>query len=169
MYTQTVEELFDRIGRIAMRLKDSGMTYREVGDIIENSPEAARRRYLRAKMREKYAIRPATELEMLERENRWEAFFASPNTVDLSIADLGLSERPRSCLRRSGVDTVIQLLARTEDDLLAVTNLGQKSLDQIIDRLRERNLSLRPTVYQQGLRRKVAAPSDWVYGTECNQ
>ena len=46
--------------------------------------------------------------------------------IDLPIEDLDLSERPRNCLKRAQVDTLAQLLEKTEDDLLAVTNFGQK-------------------------------------------
>ena len=158
---ETVSELYDRLGRISVRLRESGMTLREVGEIMETSPENVRRRYLRTKMRERYNIRPSTELELLERENRWAAFFASPNTVDLSLDDLGVSERPRNCFRRCRVETVTQLLARTEDDLMAVTNFGQKSLDEVVDRLRERGLALRPRVHHAGTRHLISAPINW--------
>ena len=63
--------------------------------------------------------------------------------MDLPIEDLDLSERPRNCLKRAQVDTIGQLLEKTEDDLLAVTNFGQKSLDEVIEKLDERGLSLR--------------------------
>jgi len=49
--------------------------------------------------------------------------------LDLPIEDLDLSERPRNCLKRAQVNTVGELLEKTEDDLLAITNFGQKSLD----------------------------------------
>jgi DNA-directed RNA polymerase subunit alpha len=61
----------------------------------------------------------------------------------LPIEDLDLSERPRNCLKRAQVDTIGQLLEKSEDDLLAVTNFGQKSLDEVIEKLDERGLSLR--------------------------
>ena len=67
---------------------------------------------------------------------------ASPD-LDKPIEDLDLSERPRNCLKRAQVDTVGQLLEKTEDDLLAVTNFGQKSLDEVIEKLDERGLALR--------------------------
>ena len=59
------------------------------------------------------------------------------------IEDLDLSERPRNCLKRAQVDTVGQLLEKTVDDLLAVTNFGQKSLDEVIEKLDERGRALR--------------------------
>jgi DNA-directed RNA polymerase subunit alpha len=61
----------------------------------------------------------------------------------MPIEDLDLSERPRNCLKRAQVDTIGQLLEKTEDDLLAVTNFGQKSLDEVIEKLDERGLALR--------------------------
>lgn len=63
--------------------------------------------------------------------------------LDLLIEDLDLSERPRNCLKRAQVNTVGELLLKSEDDLLAVTNFGQKSLDEVIQKLDERGLSLR--------------------------
>ncbi|NLA34634.1 MAG: DNA-directed RNA polymerase subunit alpha [Actinobacteria bacterium] len=63
--------------------------------------------------------------------------------LDLLIEDLDLSERPRNCLKRAQVNTVGELLQKTEDDLLAITNFGQKSLDEVLVKLDERGLSLR--------------------------
>ncbi len=63
--------------------------------------------------------------------------------VDLPIEDLDLSERPRNCLKRGQINTIGELLRKSEDDLLAITNFGQKSLDEIIEKLDERGLSLR--------------------------
>jgi DNA-directed RNA polymerase subunit alpha len=63
--------------------------------------------------------------------------------LDLPIEDLDLSERPRNCLKRAQVNTIGELVERTPEDLLAITNFGQKSLDEVIQRLDERGLSLR--------------------------
>jgi len=63
--------------------------------------------------------------------------------LDLPIEDLDLSERPRNCLKRAQVNTVGELVQKSEDDLLAITNFGQKSLDEVIVKLDERGLSLR--------------------------
>ena len=57
--------------------------------------------------------------------------------------ELDLSERPRNCLKRAQVNTVGELLQKSEDDLLAITNFGQKSLDEVIQKLDERGLSLK--------------------------
>ena len=63
--------------------------------------------------------------------------------LDLPIEDLDLSERPRNCLKRAQVNSVGELLEKTEEDLLAITNFGQKSLDEVIVKLDERGLKLR--------------------------
>ncbi len=63
--------------------------------------------------------------------------------LDLPIEDLDLSERPRNCLKRAQVNTIGELVQKTEDDLLAITNFGQKSLDEVLQKLDERGLSLR--------------------------
>ncbi len=68
--------------------------------------------------------------------------------LDLPIEALDLSERPRNCLRRAQIKTVGELVERTSDDLLNITNFGQKSLDEVIAKLDELGLSLAdaPTV-----------------------
>ncbi|MEX2294431.1 MAG: DNA-directed RNA polymerase subunit alpha [Acidimicrobiales bacterium] len=63
--------------------------------------------------------------------------------LDLPIEDLDLSERPRNCLKRAQVNSIGELLLKTDDDLLAITNFGQKSLDEVIEKLNERGLALR--------------------------
>jgi len=67
---------------------------------------------------------------------------ASPD-LELAIEELELSERPRNCLKRARVDTIGQLVQKTEDDLLAITNFGSKSLEEVLQKLDERGLSLR--------------------------
>jgi DNA-directed RNA polymerase subunit alpha len=63
--------------------------------------------------------------------------------LDHPIEDLDLSERPRNCLKRAQVNTIGELVMKTHDDLLNITNFGQKSLDEVIAKLDERGLSLR--------------------------
>jgi DNA-directed RNA polymerase subunit alpha len=63
--------------------------------------------------------------------------------LDLLIEDLDLSERPRNCLKRAQINTVGELVQKSEDDLLAITNFGQKSLDEVLQKLDERGLALR--------------------------
>jgi DNA-directed RNA polymerase subunit alpha len=68
---------------------------------------------------------------------------ASSPDLDLPIEDLDLSERPSNCLKRAQINTIGELLTKTEDDLLNITNFGQKSLDEVKQKLDERGLSLR--------------------------
>lgn len=63
--------------------------------------------------------------------------------LDLRIEDLDLTERPRNCLKRAQINTIGDLVDRTLDDLLNITNFGQKSLDEVLQKLDERGLSLR--------------------------
>ncbi len=73
-----------------------------------------------------------------------EVAISSPTSPDLElpVEDLDLSERPRNCLKRARVDTIGQLLEKSEEDLLAITNFGQKSLDEVRVKLDERGLTL---------------------------
>lgn len=63
--------------------------------------------------------------------------------LDLPIEALDLSERPRNCLRRAQVQTVGELIEKTEEDLLNITNFGQKSLEEVVVKLDELGFSLR--------------------------
>jgi len=67
---------------------------------------------------------------------------SSPD-LELPIEALDLSERPRNCLRRAQIQTVGELVTRTEEDLLNITNFGQKSLEEVVAKLDELGLSLR--------------------------
>ena len=68
---------------------------------------------------------------------------ASSPDLDLPIEDLDLSERPSNCLKRAQINTIGELLTKNEDDLLNITNFGQKSLDEVKQKLDERGLTLR--------------------------
>jgi DNA-directed RNA polymerase subunit alpha len=70
-----------------------------------------------------------------------EAESTSPD-LDLPIEALDLSERPRNCLRRAQIQTVGELVKKTEEDLLNITNFGQKSLEEVTAKLDELGLSL---------------------------
>ena len=69
---------------------------------------------------------------------------SSPD-LSLTIDALDLSERPQNCLARANIATVGQLLDFTEEDLLNLTNFGQKSLDELVAKLDELGLSLPTT------------------------
>jgi DNA-directed RNA polymerase subunit alpha len=63
--------------------------------------------------------------------------------LELSIDDLELSVRSYNCLKRAGINTVQELITRSLDDMIKVRNLGKKSLDEIANKLKELNLSLK--------------------------
>ncbi len=62
--------------------------------------------------------------------------------LDRPIEELDLTERPRNCLKRAQINTIGELVQRTPAELLAITNFGQKSLDEVLQRLDERGLAL---------------------------
>ena len=70
--------------------------------------------------------------------------------LDLPIEALGLSERPRNCLRRAQIHAVGKLVDRTAEDLLNITNFGQKSLEEVVAKLDELGLSLRASADTEG-------------------
>ena len=61
----------------------------------------------------------------------------------LPIEDLNLTVRSYNCLKREGIHTVGELNARSEADLLDIRNFGQKSIDEVKDKLAELGLSLK--------------------------
>ena len=63
--------------------------------------------------------------------------------LDMPIEDLDLSERPRNCLKRGQIHSVGELLEKSIDDLMAIPNFGQKSLDEVVQKLDERGLALK--------------------------
>jgi len=62
--------------------------------------------------------------------------------LDMSIEELDLSVRAYNCLRRHGVDTVEDLAALKEEDIIKVKNLGKKSMKEIKDKLNDLGLGL---------------------------
>jgi DNA-directed RNA polymerase subunit alpha len=60
-----------------------------------------------------------------------------------SIEELELSVRAYNCLKREGIDTVEKLLEYTEDDLLDIRNFGQKSIQEVKDKIKELGLSFK--------------------------
>ncbi len=64
--------------------------------------------------------------------------------LDLSTAEIGLAVRTTNCLEEKGIFTVRQLLGSTREDLLSITNFGEKTLDEVYAAL-ERIGFARPT------------------------
>jgi DNA-directed RNA polymerase subunit alpha len=65
-------------------------------------------------------------------------------TPNITIEDLELSVRAFNCLKRANINTIAELLTKSESDLLNIKNFGKKSSDEVIERLQAFSLSLRP-------------------------
>ncbi|MBO4276929.1 MAG: DNA-directed RNA polymerase subunit alpha [Clostridia bacterium] len=63
--------------------------------------------------------------------------------LEMTIEELDMSVRSFNCLKRAGIDTVEDLINRTEEDMMKVRNLGKKSLEEVIQKLQSLGLSLR--------------------------
>ena len=63
--------------------------------------------------------------------------------LEMAIDELDLSVRSSNCLHRAGINTVQELIQRSEEDMMKVRNLGRKSLEEVINKLAEMDLSLR--------------------------
>ena len=58
--------------------------------------------------------------------------------------NLNLSVRSYNCLKRAGINTVEELTNRTSEDMMKVRNLGRKSLEEVLAKLKELGLELKP-------------------------
>ena len=64
--------------------------------------------------------------------------------LDMTIEELDLSVRSYNCLKRAGIQTVQDLAAKSEDDMIKVRNLGKKSLKEVKEKLVELGLGFKP-------------------------
>ena len=62
--------------------------------------------------------------------------------LEMSIDELELSVRSYNCLKRAGINTVEELTNKTPEDMMKVRNLGRKSLEEVLAKLKELNLEL---------------------------
>ena len=62
--------------------------------------------------------------------------------LEMSIDELELSVRSYNCLKRAGINTVEELCNKTPDEMMKVRNLGRKSLEEVLEKLKELGLSL---------------------------
>ncbi len=79
-----------------------------------------------------------TQTQVEEKEDEVEA----PN---ISIEDLELSVRAFNCLKRANINSISELLLKSENDLLNIKNFGKKSSDEVIERLQAFGLDLKPS------------------------
>lgn len=64
--------------------------------------------------------------------------------LEMNIDELELSVRSYNCLKRAGINTVEELCNRTPEDMMKVRNLGRKSLEEVLAKLKDLGLQLRP-------------------------
>lgn len=62
--------------------------------------------------------------------------------LEMNIDELELSVRSYNCLKRAGINTVEELCNKTSEDMMKVRNLGRKSLEEVLSKLKELGLSL---------------------------
>ncbi|MBQ5995805.1 MAG: DNA-directed RNA polymerase subunit alpha [Clostridia bacterium] len=63
-------------------------------------------------------------------------------TLEMTIEELDLSVRSFNCLKRAGINTVEDLISKTEEDMMKVRNLGRKSLDEVVAKLESLGFTL---------------------------
>lgn len=81
---------------------------------------------------------PGDDIIMAEREDE-----SKDKLLDMTIEELDMSVRSYNCLKRAGINTVQELIQRSEEDMMKVRNLGRKSLEEVMEKLEELGLSLR--------------------------
>ena len=77
---------------------------------------------------------------MIEKEDN-----EKEKVLEMSIDELELSVRSYNCLKRAGINTVEELCNKTSDDMMKVRNLGRKSLEEVLAKLKELGLQLNPS------------------------
>jgi len=77
---------------------------------------------------------------MIEKEDN-----EKEKVLEMNIDELELSVRSYNCLKRAGINTVEELTNRTSEDMMKVRNLGRKSLEEVLAKLKELGLQLNPS------------------------
>ena len=65
--------------------------------------------------------------------------------LEMNIDELELSVRSYNCLKRAGINTVEELCSKTSEDMMKVRNLGRKSLEEVLAKLKDLGLQLKPS------------------------
>ena len=88
-------------------------------------------------------VEELTAREPVEFEAAVDAPVATGGDSDILIDELELSVRSFNCLKRAGIETIGELLQKSESELGAIPNFGQKSIDEVIENLSGRGYELR--------------------------
>ena len=68
---------------------------------------------------------------------------AKEKVLEMTIEELDMSVRAFNCLKRAGINTVEDLINRSEEDMIKVRNLGKKSLEEVIQKLQSLGFELK--------------------------
>jgi DNA-directed RNA polymerase subunit alpha len=74
---------------------------------------------------------------MVEKDDK-----SKEKVLEMTIEELDLSVRSFNCLKRAGINTVEDLINKSEDEMMKVRNLGRKSLEEVINKLNTLGFSL---------------------------
>ncbi|DAA95605.1 TPA: DNA-directed RNA polymerase subunit alpha [Candidatus Gastranaerophilales bacterium HUM_9] len=90
------------------------------------------------------SVLPSFEKAMSSSVIEDEAVEPSEEEPSISIEELELSVRAYNCLKRASINSMSELLKKSEHDLLIIKNFGKKSADEVIEKLHEHGLDLAP-------------------------
>ena len=83
-------------------------------------------------------------IDLSENAKTAEVMIEKEKVLEMNIDELELSVRSYNCLKRAGINTVEELCNRTSEDMMKVRNLGRKSLEEVLAKLKELGLQLNP-------------------------
>jgi DNA-directed RNA polymerase subunit alpha len=152
--TIPLDAMFSPVVRVTYQVEDTRVGQRTdydklVLDITTNGSMDAKEALLKAAQIMSGHVNIFTSLAEGEEEEAKEVIFGEelPATggkdLQLSIEDLELPVRVLNCLHRGGINTVGQLIEKTEDDLLALRSFGARSIEDVKEKLEKRGLKLR--------------------------
>ena len=87
--------------------------------------------------------------EIEEEEEEEENTSKDDNMLETKIEELDLTVRSFNCLKKAGIEEVGQLAKLTMNDLLKIKNLGRKSLDEILEKMKELGFELNQNEFSE--------------------
>ena len=87
--------------------------------------------------------------EIEEEEEEEESTTKDDNMLETKIEELDLTVRSFNCLKKAGIEEVGQLAKLTLNDLLKIKNLGRKSLDEILEKMKELGFDLNQNEFSE--------------------
>jgi DNA-directed RNA polymerase subunit alpha len=160
-----IDSIFSPVKRVAYRVEDARVGQRTDYDKLtidietdgSVEPNAALREAAEILIKSLSIFTDATRLgELSEREDLGDPAAAGPAGAaggargrsamdDILIEELELGVRSYNCLKRAGIQTVGDLVQKSEAELNAIPNFGRKSIEEVMETLEARGLELRPS------------------------